>query len=107
MLQRFDCMETSGSGFTVAAENINDLMGHHIMHSLTGGLQILTGIEMIRMLSKVLTDDSGHCKTDIRVDVDLANCAACSLTELLLGDADSTGHISAVFVDDFYEFLRN
>ena len=107
MLQRFDCMEKGGSGFTVAAKHVDDLVSHHVMHSLTGGLQILPGIEMIRMLSEILADDSGHCKTDIRVDVDLANCAACSLTELLLGDADCAGHVPAVFVDDFYEFLRN
>ena len=77
------------------------------MNSLTGGLQILAGIEVVRMLREVLTDDSGHRKADIGVDVDLADSAAGSLAELILRDADGAGHISAVLVDLRNEFLRN
>ena len=77
------------------------------MHGLAGRLQILTGVEMIRMLRKVFTDHGGHGKADIGVDIDLADGAAGSLAKLLFRNADGTGHISAVLVDDAYEFLRN
>ena len=57
-------------------------MSNHVLNCLTGRLEILAGIEMIRMLRKVLTDHSGHCQTDIGVNIDLADRAAGSLTEL-------------------------
>lgn len=97
----------NASGFAVAAEHVNDLMGNHVLDGLTGGLEVLTGIEVIRMLRKVLTDDSSHSQTDVGVNVDLADSAAGGLTELLFRNADSTGHVSAVLVDLGNEFLRH
>ena len=100
MLQR-------SSGLTIATQNVNDLMTDHVLHSLTGGLQVLSGVEVIRMFSEVLADAGGHGKTDIGVDIDLADSTAGSLTELFFGDADGTGHISAEFIDHLNIFLGN
>ena len=93
--------------FSVASENMEDLVSNHILNCLTCRFEILTGIEVIRMLCKVLTDDSCHCETDVGVDVDLADCELCCLSELIFGDTDCIRHISAVLVDHLYEFLRN
>ena len=101
----FGCISRK-SDLVIGAENVNDLVSNHILNSLTSGLEILSGIEVIGMLYEVLTDVSGHCKTDIGVDIDLTNGKLGSLTELILGDADSIRHISAVLVDHLYEFLR-
>ena len=91
----------------IGSENINDLVSDHILNSLTSGLEILAGIEVIGMLNEVLTDVSGHCKTDIGVDIDLTYCKLSSLTKLFLGDTYGIGHISAVLVDHLNELLRN
>ena len=75
------------------------------MDGLTGGLQILTGIEVIRMLSQILADRCSHSQTQVGVDVDLADGHGGSLPELILGYADGTGHIAAEPVDFLHEFL--
>ena len=75
---------------------MNDLMRDHVFHSLAGGLEILTGIKVIGMLGKVLADVGGHGKTDVGVDVDLADSQLCGLAELILGDADGVGHVLMV-----------
>ena len=97
----------AGLGFAVAAQHVNQLMLDHVLDGDTGGLQILTRIEMIRMLVEVLTDAGGHREAQVGVNVDLADSAAGSLTQLLLGNADRIGHFAAVLVDDLYEFLRH
>ena len=96
-----------GSGFSVAAEYVDDLVGDHILDCLTGGFEILPGIEVIRMFRKVLADRSGHGKANVRVDIDLADSAARSLAELFFRNTNGTGHIAAVFIDFSNEFLRN
>ena len=93
--------------FAVAAEDIDDLVSDHVLDSLTGGLEVLPGIEMIRMLREILADDSGHRQTNVRVNVDLADSAGSSLTELLLRDTDGAGHVAAVLIDLGNELLRD
>ena len=82
-------------------------MSNHILNSLTGGLQILTGIEVIRMLCEVLTDVTGHGKTDIGVDIDLTYGKLSCLTELLFRNTYGVRHVAAVLVNHLNEFLRN
>ena len=67
-------------GLAVGTQDVDNLMSDHVLDSLTSGLQILAGIEVIGMLGKVLTDVAGHCQTNIGVDVDLADGQLCSLT---------------------------
>ena len=57
------------------------------------------------MLSQIFADICSHGKTDVRIDVDLADGRFRCLTELVLGDADGVGHVAAVGVDHFDEFL--
>ena len=57
----------------VAAQNVDQLVGDHVLDSLTSRLQVLTRIEVIRMLVEVLADRSGDSQTNIGVDIDLAD----------------------------------
>ena len=59
-------------------------MRDHSLNGGTGGLQVLTRVEIGGMLGKILPDGGGHCEAKVRVDVDLADGAAGSLTELVL-----------------------
>ena len=51
------------SGFSVGAEYIHDLVSVHLLHLLTCGLEILTGIEVAGILCEMPADSAGHCKT--------------------------------------------
>ena len=82
-------------------------MSYHVLNGLTSGLQVLAGIKMIRMLSEVLTDVTGHCKTDIGVDIDLTYGQLSCLTELLFRNTYGVRHVAAVLVNHLNEFLRN
>ena len=63
------------SQLAIRTEYVHNLVDVHLLHVLTSRLQILTRIEVSRMLSEVLTDSSGHSQTAVRVDVNLANSA--------------------------------
>ncbi len=82
-------------------------MSNHILNGLTSGLQVLAGIEMIRMLCEVLTDVTGHGKTDIGVDIDLTYGKLSCLTKLLFRNTYGIRHVAAVLVNHLNEFLRN
>ena len=86
---------------------MDDLVCDHVLDSLTRGLEILTRVEVIGMLGEILADVGGHGKADIGVDVDLADSKLGSFTELILGNADRIGHVSAVLVDHLDKFLRH
>jgi hypothetical protein len=53
----------AASQLTITSKHIYNLVDVHLLHVLTGGLQILTGIEVVRMLSQILTNGSGHGQT--------------------------------------------
>ena len=91
----------------VATKNLNDLVNIHLLHVLASGLQILTGIEVAGILVEVLADSSSHSQTRVRVDVNLANSALRSLTQLLLGDTYCIGQLTAVGIDGINLVLRN
>src|SRR5699024_2779834 len=55
----------------------------------------------------VLSDRTGHSKTDIGVNVDLAYCKLSCLSKLLFRNTNSIRHISAVLIYHLYELLRN
>ena len=83
----------------VAAQNIDQLVGNHVLDSLTSRLQVLARVEVIRMLSEVLADRGGHGQTNIGVDIDLADGQLCSVTQLFLRNADCIRHLAAELVD--------
>ena len=45
--------------FAVAAEHVDDLMGHHVLDGFARGLEVLTRVEMIRVLVEILPDAGG------------------------------------------------
>ena len=50
-------------GFAGAAQNVHQLVADDLLDVGAGGLQVLTGVEVIGMLVEVLTDGAGHCQT--------------------------------------------
>ena len=93
--------------FAVAAENVNDFMANHFFDVFSCGFKILSGVKVIRMLDKMLTDGTGAYKTKVGVDVDFANCHFCCFAKKFFGNTDCIGHLAAEFVNNFYPFLRN
>ena len=73
----------------VRAEDVDDLVFVELLERLTSWTEVLTWVKFSWVFSEDLTYSSGHSQTTIRVDVDLADGALRSLTELLFGDTDS------------------
>ena len=94
------------SDLVVGTENFLDLVSNDSLNVCTAITDILTGIEMIRMLCEMLTDTCCHAQTEVGVDVDLADCELSCLTELLLRNTDSIRHLTAELVDDLNVLLR-
>ena len=82
-------------------------MDVHLLHVVTSRSEILTWIEVRWVLSEMLADSSGHGKTRVGVDVDLADSALGSFAELLLGDTDSIGQLATISIDGVDLFLWN
>ena len=78
-----------------------------LLHLVTGGTQVLAGVELTGLLVEDLANGCGHGQTGVGVDVDLADSALGSLAELLLGDTYSVGQFATVGVDDVNVLLRN
>jgi len=95
------------SQFAVGTQHIHNLVNVHLLHVLTGRLQVLARIEMIRMLSQILAHSSRHGQTRVRVDIDLANSTLRSFSQLLFGDTHSVGQIAAKLVDGVDLVLRH
>ena len=94
-------------GFVVATKNIHNLMFHHFSNCISCRSEILTRIEVRGVESEVFADCAGDGKTQVGVDVDLANCHGRCLAEHLFGDALCAWHAAAVFVDFGDELLRD
>jgi len=80
------------------AKNRMNLMSNHILNSSTCRCKILTRIKVRRVIVEILTDCSGHRKTDVGINVDLADRHFGSLTKHLFRNTDCIRHISAVIV---------
>ena len=63
--------------------------------------EVLSGVEVSRVFREVLSDSGGESKTEIGVDVDLADSHRSGFAEHILGNALSAGHRAAVLVDHF------
>ena len=84
--------------FVLGTENVLDFMFYHLLDFVATYCKIRSGVEYFGLIFKNAANACGHCKTDIGVDVDLADSHACSLTEHIFGNTDSVGHISAAGV---------
>ena len=82
-------------------------MLNHTLNSNSAIAQILSGIEVSGVVVKVLSNSSSHSKSQVGIDIDLANSLCSSLAEHLFRDTDSIGHLAAVFVDHLNEFGNN
>ena len=82
-------------------------MRNNILHVLTASLQISARIEYGRILDEDFADAGGHAETKVRVNVDLADCAACCLTKLIFRNTDCILKRAAVCIDDLDIFLRD
>ena len=82
-------------------------MLYHSFYSFSGGGEILSRVEICRMLSEVFADCSGHGETKVRVDVDFAYRALSGLTQEIFGHAFCTGHIPAEFIYHIDKFGDN
>ena len=76
-LQRFVC-------FACAAQNFGEFVLDDLLDVRARVAQILTGVEVIGMLHKVLPDTGGAGKAQVGVDIDLANRHAGSLAEHMI-----------------------
>ena len=94
-------------GLAVAAQNVDQLVLDHFLDGGAGGLQILAGVKLGRIVGEELTDSAGHSQTQIGVDVDLTNSHGSGLAQLLLGHADGVGHVAAILIDHLHKVLRN
>ena len=92
-------------GLAGAAEDVAQLVADELLDVGTGGLQVLARVELVGMLVEELADGAGHGKTQVGVDVDLADGQLGCMTELLFGNTNSVGHLAAVFVDHLHILL--
>ena len=59
---------------SVGTENVDDLVRIELLHLVTCRSEVLARVELTRLVSEYLADSGCHCKTGVRVDVDLADC---------------------------------
>ena len=54
----------------VAAEYVDQLVTNQLFDVSASGLQIFSGVELVGFFVEELSDSTGHCKTEVRVDID-------------------------------------
>ena len=88
-------------------KNILDLVAIEVNHVLTSLTAVLTWVEVLWVKSQCLTNTCCESKTRVRVDIDLANSALRSLSQLLLWDTNCIWQLTTELVDDINILLRN
>ena len=86
------------------SEHVSDLVRNHALYSVSGRPEILARIKYFRIFNEELPDLCCHRKTDVCVDVDLADSVLYSFSDHVLRHALSSGNIAAVFVALVDEF---
>ena len=82
-------------------------MHDHLLHSLSGRLQIASRVEIRRILAECFTDGTCHSQTDIGVDIDLADSHRGSLAEHVFRDAFRTEDFAAIGIALFHKFRND
>ena len=95
------------SSLAVGAENVNDLVLNHRLNFLACNGKIRSGVEYGGIVAHYAADTCGESKTDIGVDVDLADCHGSCLAELFFRNTNCVGEVTAEGVDFLNVFLRN
>ena len=86
----------------VRAEHLFDLVGDELLDVAAPIRQILARVEVRRFFFEMLADARRHGKTQVGVDVNLADRGLCRATQLILGDADGIWHVPAILINDLY-----
>ena len=82
-------------------------MSHNIFDVLSGDFQVSARIKHIRVCLQSLTNACCKRKSQIGINVDLADRGSCRLTKLIFRNTDGVFQRSAVLIDDLDVFLRN
>ena len=89
---------------TIAAvENVTDFVSNHVLDCLASRFQILTGIEVAGVFYQMFADGSGHCQTQVGIDIDFANAKGACFQKHVFGNALRTVQLATVFVTFLYE----
>ena len=91
-------------GLAVAAQHVHQLMLDHVLDGHAGGLEVLAGIEVIRMLREVLDGCRpvmARRRSESMLILHTAMVAA--LRSMLLRDTHGVGHLAAVLVDHLHD----
>ena len=91
----------------LASKNVLDFVLVKFFHVVASRTEIFARVKFFRMFGEYLTYGGGHCKTAVRVDVDLAYCAFSGLAELFFGNTDCVGKLASILVDSVDFFLGN
>ena len=94
------------SSAAIGTKNVFDLVFNEFLDVGTAISNVLTRVKVFRMSHEVLTDTSRKSQTQVRVDVDFANCGFSSFAELVFRNTNSIIEFAAVSIDDF-NVLRN
>ena len=93
--------------FACATQNVDEFVADAFLNRRSCGPEILTGIEVRRIVIEMFADSGGCCHTKVAVDVDFANSHTCGFAKHIFGNAFCAGHTSAVLFNGFDVFLRN
>ena len=89
----------------VGTENVNELVLNHLLNLSASNGEVSSGVKYGGLVCHHAADTCGHSETDIGVDIDLANCHACSLAKLFFRNTNSIRQSAAEFVDFLNIFL--
>ena len=82
-------------------------MGNKFFDVAAAICKVLPRVEMGRFFFEMFPNTCGHGKTQIGVDVDLADSGFCCFAQLILRNANGIRHMAAVIVDDFHVFRND
>lgn len=91
----------------VGAEDVNDLVRYHLLDLVTSDLEVAAGVKYGGLCGHYAADACGERETDIRVDIDLADCHLSSAAKQLLRNALSAVELTAASVDLVNELRNN
>ena len=81
-------------------------MLYHAAYSVPCRSEVLTRIEISRMLNEVLTNRSRHGQSEVSIDIYLADTVLCSFCYHFLRNALRAGDLSAVLVAELNELRQ-
>lgn len=84
-----------------------NLMLDHFLYCISSRFQVVSWVEVGRILVKGFSDSACHGKADIGVDIDLAYGHGGSFAEHIFRYAFGTKHLAAVLIAFFHKFRND